>query len=179
MTIRLEIKLYHLSECQVPEISPLSLGFRGADGKNLPPSNLFQDLHFLPAQEEGRICLTSVMSNRTFFSFPFSSSFQGEGLRHESEQRFKSSTRLNTVLTSLWAGRNWRLKAPRSWTSSTIICDPRVQLRPNRGGHTGARGVSHLMSEMWQRVGDKKETEADKRERVCDGIRKRSWPRWQ
>lgn len=69
-------------------------------------------------------------------------SFVRKGPGRESVQRLKSSTRLNTLLPYLWAGRNWRLKAPHSAASRVFICDPEnfvlrnLIIRHAQGGET-------------------------------------------
>lgn len=106
----------------------------------------------------------------------------GSGLRHESEQRFKSSTRLNTLLTSLWAGRNWRLKAPHSWTSSRSVCEPHGSITARqRQLHRSTRSrPSHIWdATATRRKREIKETEVDKRAWASDGIRERSRPHQQ
>lgn len=81
--------------------SPLS-EVKPHNGDNFPQSSFRTFIFSQRRREAFPSDLCDVQHNFLFFPILVLIS----RLRHESEQRFKSSTRLNTVLTSLWAGRN-------------------------------------------------------------------------
>lgn len=79
-------------------------------------------------------------------------------------QRLKSSTRLNSVLWWSWAGRNWRLKAPHSAASRSLLCSsiPTGRLPSAVTTSQPSNRVKRLTS--WNPE-PQSDDEADKRER--------------
>lgn len=189
MTIRLEIKLYHLSECQRSYFFLILRRLKTFC--SLPPRGFASLGRFPRVRGEDDFPRNRLSPFRTFlFFWPLWCQTELYFLSH-SRPPFKVRVRvcgtnlssaLSLQLASTQCWHHYGLGGTEDWKRHAAGPPPRLSATPefNWGPiMAGTRGVSHLMSEMWQRVGDKKETEADKRERVCDGIRKRSCPRWQ